>query len=84
MVSLRAFGGSVFKDIKEIEFAAPLVAILTGASLAALGRRGRKGMLAAAALIAGLVLFGLARYRYYLEVYASPVTSAAEVESARR
>jgi hypothetical protein len=83
MVSLRAFGGGVFKDIKEIEFAAPLVAILTGASLAALGRRGRKGMLAAAAITAGLVLFGLARYRSYLELYSSPVTSSAEVERAR-
>jgi hypothetical protein len=82
MVSLRAFGGGVFKDIKEIEFAAPLVAILTGASLAALGRRGPKGMLAAAALTVALTLFGLARYRTYLELYASPVTSAAEIERA--
>ncbi len=83
MVLLRAFGGGVFKDIKEIELAAPLVAILTGASLAALGRRGRKGLFVAAALTAGLVLFGLARYRFYLELYASPVTSAAEAERAR-
>ena len=83
MVSLRALGGGVFKDIKEIEFVAPLFAILTGASLAALGRRGRKGLFAAAALTAGLVLFGLARYRSYLELYASPVTSTAEVERAR-
>jgi len=83
MVSLRAFGGGVFKDIKEIEFAAPLVAILTGASLAALGRRGRGGMIAAAALTAGLMFFGLARYRSYLELYASPMTSTSEVERAR-
>jgi len=83
MVSLRAFGGGVFKDIKEIELAAPLVAILTGASLAALGRRNRKGLFAAAALTAGLVLFGFARYRFYLELYASPVTSTAEAEQAR-
>jgi hypothetical protein len=88
MVSLRAFGGGVFKDIKEIEFAAPLVAILTGASLAALARKGReghrghKGTLAAAALTIALALFGLSRYRSYLELYASPVTSAAEVERA--
>jgi hypothetical protein len=83
MVSLRAFGGGVFKDIKEIEIAAPLVAILSGGGLAALGRRGMTAMLAAAALTAGLALFGLARYRSYLELYASPVTSAAEVERAR-
>ena len=83
MVSLRAFGGGVFKDIKEIELAAPLVAILTGASLSALGRRGRGGLAAATALTAGLALFGLSRYRSYLERYASPVTSTADVESAR-
>jgi hypothetical protein len=82
MVSLRAFGGGVFKDIKEIELAAPLVAILSGACLAALGRRGRKGMLAAGVLTIALALFGLARYRSYLELYASPVTSAAEIERA--
>jgi hypothetical protein len=40
-------------------------------------------MLAAAAITAGLVLFGLARYRSYLELYSSPVTSSAEVERAR-
>jgi hypothetical protein len=82
MVSLRAFGGGLFKDIKEIELAAPLIAILTGASLAALGRRGNKGKLAAAALTAVLAIFGLARYRSYLALYASPVTGAAEVERA--
>jgi hypothetical protein len=82
MVSLRAFGGGVFKDIKEIEFAAPLVAILTGGALAALGVRGGKGKLAAAALTAALVLFGLARYRSYLEAYASPLTSIPEMEGA--
>jgi hypothetical protein len=40
-------------------------------------------MLAAAALTAALVLFGLARYRSYLKLYASPVTSTLEVERAR-
>ncbi len=79
MVSLRAFGGGLFKDIKEIELAAPLVAILTGASLAELSVRGRKGMLAAAALTTVLALFGLARYRSYLALTASPVTSIRDV-----
>jgi hypothetical protein len=79
MVSLRAFGGGIFKDIKEIELAAPLVAILTGATLAELSSRGRKGRLAAASLTAALALFGLARYRSYLALYASPVTSTVDV-----
>jgi hypothetical protein len=58
------------------------VTILTGASLTALGRR-RWGKVAAAALTAWLVFFGLARYRYYLDLYASPVTSTLAVERGR-
>jgi hypothetical protein len=83
MVALRAFGGGVFKDIKEIELAAPLVAILTAGSLAALGRHGRRGLVTAAVLASALVLFGFDRYRLYLETYASPLTSRADAESAR-
>jgi hypothetical protein len=79
MVGLRAFGGGVFKDLKEIELAAPLVAILTGATLHELARRGRMGTLFAVLLAAALALFGLARYRVYLELYRSPVVSTAEV-----
>jgi hypothetical protein len=75
MVSLRAFGGGLFKDLKEIEFAAPLVAILSGASLADLAGRPRWGKPAATALALALVWFGLARYKGYLESYASPVTA---------
>jgi len=82
MVALRAFGGGVFKDIKEIELAAPLVAILSGGILVALGRRGRTGLFAAAALTAGLALFGLARYRTYVDRYASPITSTEEIARA--
>jgi hypothetical protein len=79
MVCLRAFGGGVFKDIKEIELAAPLVAILTGASLHAIGGRGHVGRVAAVALAGALALFGLARYGTYLELYRSPVVSTAEI-----
>ncbi len=80
MVFLRAFGGGVFKDIKEIELAAPLVAILSGAE----PRRDSDGaaasaMLAAIVLTGALALFGLARYRSYVELYRSPVTSAPDV-----
>jgi hypothetical protein len=83
MVALRAFGGGVFKDIKEIEFAAPLVAILSGGSVVALGCRGRTGLCAAAALTVALAVFGLTRYRSYLETYTSPVTSTAGIERTR-
>jgi hypothetical protein len=81
MLSLRAFGGGVFKDLKEITFVAPLVAILSGAALVELGGRGRSGALAAAALTAALVLFGLGRYRDYLEEYRSPVTAAVDARA---
>jgi hypothetical protein len=79
MVSLRAFGGGVFRDIKEIELIAPLVAILTGASLEAIWRRGRAGMLASVILASALALFGVARYRSYLELYRSPVVSTPDL-----
>jgi hypothetical protein len=75
MLSLRAFGAGLFKDLKEIEFAAPLVAILSGASLSALADRPRWGRPAAVVLALALVAFGLARYRGYLESSASPVTA---------
>jgi hypothetical protein len=74
MLSLRALGGGLFKDLKEITFVAPLVAVLSAATLVELGKRGRAATLAAAAVTAGLVLFGLGRYRGYLEDYRSPVT----------
>lgn len=76
MLGLRAFGAGLFKDLKEITFVAPLVAILTGASLATLERKGRLGRWAAIFLMVGLSLFGLSRYRGYLESYRSPMVSA--------
>jgi len=76
MLALRAFGGGIFKDLKEIMFAAPLVAMLAGASLDALSKRGVWGKLATAALVVALSIFGLGRYRTYLGSYQSPVTAA--------
>ncbi|MGH9320973.1 MAG: ArnT family glycosyltransferase [Vicinamibacteria bacterium] len=84
MVSLRAFGGGLFKDIKEIEFAAPLVAILTGGSLAALADFRPRGRILAFALTAALLAFGVYRYRDYLERYASPITARPDERSAVR
>src|SRR6185436_19357248 len=53
LVVLRASGG-LFKDLKEVEFVAPLVALGTGLSLVALAERDRAGRWAA-----GLVALGL-------------------------
>jgi hypothetical protein len=66
LVALRAFGGGLFKDLKEIEFVGPLVALGTGAVLAELAGRGRAGRWAAALVGAGLIAFGLGRYAEYL------------------
>jgi hypothetical protein len=69
LVALRAFSLGLFKDLKEVEFVGPLVALLTGASLEALWDRGRHGRISAVLVIAGLIAFGLARYRGYFLTY---------------
>lgn len=77
MLALRAFGGGVFKDLKEITFAAPWVALLGAGALTALAGRGFKGRLLAVLLTLALVAFGLARFAGYLQLYAHPATGAA-------
>jgi hypothetical protein len=66
LVALRAFGGGLFKDLKEIEFVGPLVALGTGAVLVELARRGAAGRWAAALTAIGLFAFGMGRYAAYL------------------
>jgi hypothetical protein len=55
LVALRGLGGGLFRDLKEVEFAAPLLAIGAAASLDWLARRGRAGLAAAVVLGVGLV-----------------------------
>ncbi|HVR72609.1 MAG TPA: hypothetical protein VMT87_17370 [Vicinamibacteria bacterium] len=71
LLALRAFGGGLFRDLKEIEFAAPLVALSAGAALEELARRGRAGRWAAALVLAGLVATSAERYAEYVRAYAS-------------
>jgi hypothetical protein len=66
LVALRAFGGGLFKDLKEVEFVAPLVAVTAGAVLEDLWARGEGSRAAAVLAGAGLVLFGLVRAQGYL------------------
>jgi hypothetical protein len=66
LVALRAFGGGLFKDLKEVEFVGPLVALGTGAVLVDLAGRGTAGRWAAALTGIGLLAFGLGRYAEYL------------------
>lgn len=71
LVTLKAFGGGLFRDLKEETFAGPLVAVATGAFLEALASRVPRGRLLAGFVAAGLVLFGLAEWVRYLGDYAS-------------
>jgi hypothetical protein len=71
LAALRAFGGGLFKDLKEIEFVAPLIAVCTGAVLEDLWARGTPGRVAAVLVGAGLVVFGLLRAQGYLAEHSS-------------
>ncbi len=66
MVVLRSVPGGLFKDLKEMEFVAPLVAVTVGASLEELASRGRVGRVAASLIAIGLVAFGVSRYLGYV------------------
>jgi hypothetical protein len=71
LVGLRAFGGGLFRDLKEIEFAAPLVALCAGTVLEELAERPGAGRTAAALIALGLLAFSVDRYAGYLRAYAS-------------
>jgi hypothetical protein len=58
LVLLRGLGGGLFKDLKEIEFVAPLAALLAGGALAEGARRPGVGRWASMALTAAIVAFG--------------------------
>ena len=68
VVGLFVFKGitlGLFRDIKEVEFAGPFVAITAGATLAALAAWHRIGRVGAIAAAAALIAFGLARFVEY-------------------
>lgn len=69
LVALRAFGAGLFKDLKEIEFAGPLVALATGALVEEIAGRGPAGRWAAAMVTIGLIAFGLSRWWGYLTAH---------------
>jgi hypothetical protein len=71
LVALRAFGGGLFRDLKEIEFAAPLVALTAGTALEELASRGRRGRWAAALVLSGLVAFSAGRYVEYARAHSA-------------
>ncbi len=78
LVALRAFGGGLFRDLKEVTFVGPLVAVLAATAIVDLGARGRSGRAAAVMIVIGLAWFGLAKYHEYLRTYASPFVQVRE------
>jgi hypothetical protein len=71
MVVLRSLPSGLFKDLKEMEFVAPLVAVTVGASLEELASRGRAGRAAASLIAIGLVAFGVSRYLGYVAAWTA-------------
>jgi hypothetical protein len=71
LLALKAFGGGMFRDLKEETFAAPLVAVATGAFLETLEGLVPRGRLVAALVALGLLIFGLARFAELVAAYAS-------------
>lgn len=72
LVGLRAFGGGLFRDLKEIEFVAPLVAIATALFLEGLAAAGRRR--AALLVGVGLGLYGASRAADIVVQNLSPFT----------
>ena len=68
LLALRAVSGA-FKDLKELVFIGPFVAIAAGVSLEALAARGRTGHFAAVAVGIGLIGFGLAKFGEYAHMH---------------
>ncbi|GMR22070.1 MAG: hypothetical protein BMS9Abin37_0398 [Acidobacteriota bacterium] len=68
LLALRAVSGA-FKDLKELVFIGPFIAITTGLSLEALAARGRTGRFAAIAVALGLIAFGLSKLGQYTTLH---------------
>ena len=68
LLTLRAVSGA-FKDLKELVFMGPFIAITTGVSLDALTARGRTGRFAAIAVALGLISFGIAKFGEYATLH---------------
>ena len=82
LFSLRAFGGGLFRDLKETTFVGPLVAILSAVTIGALARRDRWGRWAALLVLLGLTLFSVGKSVGYLASYRSPFTHALGSDEA--
>ncbi len=71
LLSLRGLTGDLFKDLKEILFVGPLIAISASASILEIAKRNRAGKVAAVLIVLGLLIFWGARYRNDLQTFCS-------------
>ncbi|MFQ5792199.1 MAG: hypothetical protein ACE5JI_17150, partial [Acidobacteriota bacterium] len=71
LLVLRGASGGLFKDLKEIIYVGPLIAVTAGASLETLAARGRPERWAAWLILCGIIIFWAGQYREYLAAYAS-------------
>jgi hypothetical protein len=73
LICLRGLGGPLFKDLKEILFVGPFVALTAGACLEIMGVYGRRSRVVSVLLLGGLIVFGLCKYNSYLQPWVSLV-----------
>jgi hypothetical protein len=78
LMLLRGLGGGLFKDLKEVEFLAPWIAVTAAGAIAALWCPERRKRLGAVLVCTGLTAFGLAEHRRLVSSAVSPVTSLEE------
>jgi hypothetical protein len=71
LVTLRGLSGGLFKDLKEILYVGPWIAVTAGASVASIASRGRSGRIAAAFVMCGLVIYWSGKFAEYFLAYAS-------------
>ncbi len=71
LVALRGLAGGLFKDLKEIVYVGPWIAVTAGASVASLANRGRSERIGAALIVCGLVIYWSGKYGEYFAAYAS-------------
>ena len=71
LLGLRGLSGGLFKDLKEILFVGPLIAISASASILELVKRNRAGKIVAVMIVAGLIIVWAVRYRADLQTFCS-------------
>jgi hypothetical protein len=71
LIALRGLSLGFFKDLKEILYMGPWIAVTAGMSIASLASRGRPGRTAAALIVCSLVIYWSGKYIEYFTAYAS-------------